>query len=107
MEWRTEEDGERLFYLWADILVGPGHRVEEIGKRIDKVLHDRHYGVLNGVGFGWTHDDSGREVTAGTVFEVVLTTDDDTPAVRTTLTSLPELVAGIERVELLDREPAR
>lgn len=107
MKWRIEEDGARVFYIWADVLVGSGQSVEQAGKAISEVLHDRHRDVLDGTGWAWTEDESGREMTAGTIYEVVLTNDDEAVAVRATLTSLPDLIADIERVELLDGDPSR
>jgi hypothetical protein len=96
MPWRTEEDGTNAYIIWADLLVRDGYTVDATVNRLMGELAERH-GVV-----GWGHTSSNP---AGTDLEIELVDDHEDAAVRRSILELAQTTAGIERMELLDRDP--
>src|SRR4051812_2717380 len=99
MEWQTE-DGERVFVLWAEILVSAGESVKQVAARIQDVVAREHQEVFNGFFFSSREDDSGNELAVGTIIEVCLGTDEAAGSVRETLAGTVSSLPGVARVEL-------
>jgi hypothetical protein len=97
MPWRSDEDGSSSYVIWAGLLVGEGRQVVDVVGALMGELRARHHIV----GWGFSHG----EHRAGTELEIELLNEDDDMAVRWSLTELGGQVAGVERLELADRDP--
>jgi hypothetical protein len=97
MPWRSEENGSRSYVIWAELLVAEGRQVGEVVGALMHELSARHQIV----GWGNSHG----EDMAGTELEIELLSEDEDMAVRRSLTELASQVAGVERLELADRDP--
>jgi hypothetical protein len=85
-----------MFVIWVDLLAREGYVVEDVLKRLLQDLENRH----SIVGWGYSPDNP-----TGVAVEIELGDDSEDTAVRRSLLQLAESTIGVERLELLDRDP--